>query len=309
MQMVSPDVRPKSGQPALIYSDGYYASFDGHVFPTDKYRRLYEKIIAGGLIDLFEVIEPRPAASDDVLLIHLPDYVRDFMNYEYSEQLMTSELPLNKEIRDFFLLATGGSILAAEEALTRGRTINLNGGFHHAFPDHAEGFCYLNDPAIAVQKLKIEGKIKRAAVIDCDLHQGNGTALIFRRDPDVFTYSIHQENLYPIKQQSDLDIGLPDDAGDKLYLEHLSREVPAIYDRHRPELVCYVAGADPYADDQLGTLQLTKDGLRRRDEIVIREALSRGMPIFVVLAGGYAFRTDDVVDIHYQTAEVLAKSL
>lgn len=220
---------------------------------------------------------------------------------------MMSELPLNREIRDFFLLATGGSILAAEEALNRGKAINLNGGFHHAFPDHAEGFCYLNDPAVAIRKLKAGKKIKRAAVIDCDLHQGNGTALIFRRDPDVFTYSIHQENLYPVKQKSDLDVGLPDDAGDITYLDHLKLEVPAIYDRHQPELICYVAGADPFAGDQLGTLELTKEGLRRRDEIVIGEAASRGIPIFIVLAGGYAIKTEDVVDIHYQTAQVLAE--
>lgn len=305
MGAVSPDARHR---PALIYSPDYYAQFGAHVFPTDKYRLLYEKLAAAGFLSRFDVLDPAPAGTDDLLLVHLPDYVRDFMNFELSESLITSELPLTEEIRDFFLLATGGSILAAEAALERGRAANLNGGFHHAFPDHAEGFCYINDPAVAIRKLTDAGKIKRAAVIDCDLHQGNGTAAIFRRDADIFTYSIHQENLYPVKQQSDFDVGLADDAGDVVYLKHLAEEIPVIYDRHQPELICYVAGADPYLDDQLGTLLLTKAGLERRDEIVIGEAVDRGIPIFTVLAGGYAFKTEDVVDIHFNTVKTLVEA-
>lgn len=292
-------------RPALVYSEQYNATFGDHVFPTDKYRRLFAKIAGSELQNKFDLIEPRPATVAELQLVHLPDYIRDFMNFEYTEQMITSELPLNREIRDFFLLATGGTIMAAEEALNRGKAINLNGGFHHAFPDHAEGFCYLHDPAIAIQKLRSANKIKRVVVIDCDLHQGNGTAYIFRREPEVFTYSIHQENIYPEKQESDLDVGLPDDADDELYLNHLGREVPAICDRFQPQLICYVAGADPFRHDQLGTVQLTKAGLKQRDAIVINNAAERGIPIFVVLAGGYAVNTADVVDIHYQTAAVL----
>lgn len=291
--------------PALIYSDKYFASFGAHVFPTDKYRRVLKKLESTEYLNRFAVAEPKPATAEDLLAVHLPDYVRDFMNFEATEQLITSELPIDEEIRDFFLLQTGGTILAAEEALERGRAINLGGGFHHAFPDHAEGFCYLNDPAIAVKKLEISKKIKRAAIIDCDLHQGNGTAYIFRHDSSVFTYSIHQESIYPVKQKSDLDVGLFDDAGDDEYLGHLEKEIPVIYDRRQPDVVCYVAGADPYIDDQLGTLRLSKKGLKQRDEIVIGEAVSRGIPIFIVLAGGYAFDTDDVVDIHFNTALTL----
>ncbi len=297
-----PDIQDK---PALIFSDKYFASFGEHVFPTDKYRKVFDKLKASSKISTFQVIEPLSAKTEDLELVHLPDYVRDFMNFELTEQIITSELPLDKEIRDFFLLAAGGSILAAEESLKRGKAINLNGGFHHAFPDHAEGFCYLNDPSIAVRKVLKDKKIKKAAVVDCDLHQGNGTAYIFKRDKNVFTYSIHQEDIYPVKQTSDLDVGLPDDAGDEEYLSHLEREIPVIYDRHQPELVCYVAGADPYIDDQLGTLRLTKKGLRARDDIVIKEATSRGIAVFIVLAGGYAFDTEDVVDIHTQTALAL----
>jgi len=292
--------------PALIYSEKYNATFGEHIFPTDKYRRLFAKMSATGLVNKFELLEPCPATIEELQLVHLPDYIRDFMNFEYTDQLMTSELPLTREIRDFFLLATGGTILAAEEALVRGGAINLNGGFHHAFPDHAEGFCYLHDPAIAIKKLQQENKAKQVAIIDCDLHQGNGTASIFHRDADVFTYSIHQEDIYPVKQESNMDIGLADDAGDEDYLKHLRREVPAIYDNFQPQLICYIAGADPFLNDQLGTLQLTKAGLKQRDEIVINEAVERGIPIFVVLAGGYAVDTGDVVDIHYQSAETLS---
>ncbi len=297
-----PDIHDK---PALIFSDKYFASFGEHVFPTDKYRKIFNKLRASSKLLSFQVIEPPPAETEDLELVHHPDYVRDFMDLVSTPRIISSELPLDKEIRDFFLLAAGGSIMAADESLKRGRAININGGFHHAFPDHAEGFCYLNDPAIAIRAMLRDKKVKKAAVIDCDLHQGNGTAYIFKRDKKVFTYSIHQDNIYPVKQASDYDVGLADDAGDEEYLAHLEREIPVIYDRHQPELVCYVAGADPYIDDQLGTLRLTKKGLRARDDIVIKEATSRGIAIFVVLAGGYAFDTEDVVDIHTRTAEAL----
>lgn len=257
----------------------------------------------------FEVIEAEPATAADLALAHLPDYIRDFMNFEYTEALMTSEIPISEAIRDFFLLTTGGTILAARLAMERGGAINIGGGWHHAFPDHAEGFCYLNDIAVAIRRLQQASVAKRFAVIDCDLHQGNGTAVCFARDPEVFTFSIHQEHLYPAKQKSDLDIGLPDLAGDDLYLQELGRAVPKLLDDHRPELVCYVAGADPFEDDQLGNLMITKDGLRQRDEIVISEARRRDIPVFAVLAGGYARRTADVIDIHLNTAKTLSEEL
>jgi len=291
--------------PVVVYSDKLKVSFGPHVFPTDKYWLLDARLRAEGLLERVDVLEPEPATPDDLALVHLPDYIKDFMNSEYTEAIMTSEIPINDAIRDFFLLTTGGTILAARLALERGRALNIGGGWHHAFPDHAEGFCYLNDIAIAIRRLQKRGAAKRFAVIDCDLHQGNGTAACFARDPNVFTFSIHQEHLYPMKQKSDLDIGLPDPAGDELYLDHLSREVPKIYDSHRPELVCYVAGADPYEDDQLGNLGITKEGLLGRDKIVIGEAGRRGIPVFAVLAGGYARRTADVIDIHLNTAKTL----
>lgn len=290
---------------ALIYSEELKVSFNEHIFPVEKYPLLYAKIKQSSLLEKCQVVAPEMATTEDLLLVHLPDYVKDFMNYEYTEATITSELPLNKDIRDFFLLTTGGTIKAARLALEKKAAFNVGGGWHHAFPDHAEGFCYLNDVAIAIRKLQQEKAAKRFAVIDGDLHQGNGTAFIFQRDPDVFTFSVHQENLYPVKQKSSLDIGLPDYADDKQYLQAFAEHIPKIYDEHNPELIAYVAGADPYIEDQLGNLQITMAGLKQRDEIVIGEAKKRGIPIFVVLGGGYAIKTEDVVNIHWQTLQTL----
>ena len=189
-------------KPAIVYSEKLKVSFGPHVFPTDKYWLLNARLAAEGLLDKFTVYEPQPATSEEIGLVHLPDYTRDFMNFEYSEAIMTSEIPISKEIRDFFLTTTGGTIMAARLSLENGRTLNIGGGWHHAFPDHAEGFCYLNDIAIAIRKLQQSGKAERFAVIDCDLHQGNGTAVCFARDERVFTFSIHQERLYPVKQKA-----------------------------------------------------------------------------------------------------------
>jgi acetoin utilization deacetylase AcuC-like enzyme len=180
--------------------------------------------------------------------------------------------------------------------------MHVGGGFHHAFADHGEGFCYVNDVAVGVARMLADGSVKRAAVIDCDLHQGNGTADIFGNDERVFTFSIHQEHLYPMKEESDWDIGLDDETGDGVYLEHMSRAVPKILEGHKPELVVYVAGADPYRYDQLGALRLTKRGLALRDRYVIEGCHKRGIPVVPVLAGGYALDTKDTVDIHVNTA-------
>jgi acetoin utilization deacetylase AcuC-like enzyme len=202
-----------------------------------------------------------------------------------------------------FILGAGGTILACRTAVSEHTmTMNLAGGFHHAFPDWAEGFCYINDVAVGIRTVIHEGLVKRAMVIDCDLHQGNGTAFIFRDDPDVFTFSIHEENIYPIKRRSDLDVGLPSFCTGELYLELLERNVVPALDRHRPELVVYVAGADPYEKDQLGSLMLTKEHLRKRDDIVIGSCSARDVPVAVTLAGGYAPDVNDTAEIHFNTA-------
>jgi acetoin utilization deacetylase AcuC-like enzyme len=289
----------------LVYSPRYAADLQGHVFPIEKYRLVVEQLARENILG--EVFEPAPAGRAELELVHTPAYLDDLFAARRTHHTAFSEMPLTREIAEAFALGAGGSVLAARLALERGGpAMNVGGGLHHAFAAHAEGFCYINDVALAVRVMKEEGRIKRAAVIDCDLHQGNGTAHIFRDDADVFTFSIHEENLYPEKEHSDLDVGLASYAGDDEYLPHLRRCVPALLDEHRPDLVVYVAGADPYAGDQLGTLQLTLAGLLERDRVVLGACAARELPVAITLAGGYARRTADTVAIHVNTYKVAA---
>ena len=294
---------------AFIYHPRYELKWGGHVFPVEKYRLLHDRLVAEGLVGAEEFLLPEPATDDELLLVHTRTYLQRLEELvdRPMAAILEFEAPFPREVADAVRYATGGTILACEVALRDGTAaINLGGGFHHAFPDHGEGFCFINDVAVAIRAVQASGLARRVAVIDCDLHQGNGTAAVFRRDPDVFTFSIHQELLYPLpKQQSTLDVGLEEGAGDETYLAAMERHVPRILDSHRPELVLYLAGADPFEDDQLGDLGLTKAGLRRRDEIVLGAARERGLPVALVLAGGYARRTEDVVDIHLDTCRVM----
>jgi acetoin utilization deacetylase AcuC-like enzyme len=287
-----------------VYSEKYGVDFHGHVFPVEKYRLIYASLVKLGLVDSSRLCEPEMPSSEDLLLVLEPEYLEDLSSLRCTPATIRSELALTSDIVEFAKLMVGGTILACKKALEFGIGFHIGGGFHHAFPDHAEGFCYINDIAVAIRKLQKEGSVKRFAVIDCDLHQGNGTAYTFANDPDVFTFSIHQENLYPIKQTSDMDIGLGDFAGDEEYVEKLGQSIPRIMDDRKPELMVYVAGADPYKDDMLGTLQLSKEGLKARDRIVIEPARARGIPVGVVLAGGYAANTVDTVAIHLNTCLV-----
>lgn len=294
--------------PAYIHDDAYHADIGPHVFPISKYRLVRDGLVAAGVVREDEVLRPEPLTDQDLLLVHTPAYLDDLRHLRWTHRTRASEIALTNELIAAYRLASGGTLLAGREALARGRAMNLGGGFHHAFPDRAEGFCYLNDVAIAVRRLQRDGLIRKALIVDCDLHQGNGTAFIFRDDPAVFTFSIHQENLYPVKQPSDLDIGLPDFAGDEEYLSHLERHVPRLLEAFGPDLVFYLAGADPFMRDQLGLLALTFDGLRRRDELVIGGCVARGIPVAVVLAGGYAAEVRDTVRIHVTTGLVLAQA-
>lgn len=291
-------------RPAFVYSPKYDVDAGGHVFPFRKYKLIRARLVEEGLVDGDEFIEPGAPPDEDLLLVHTEAYLDDLRTLRWTMRTMRSELPLTHEIVQGFVIGAGGTTLAGREALSRGMAVHVGGGLHHAFPDHGEGFCYINDIAVGVRKLQKENLIEKAAVIDCDLHQGNGTAVIFQEDPSVFTFSIHQENLYPIKERSDLDIGLPDFAGDDEYLPHLTENVPRILEEHKPDIVVYAAGADPYKGDKLGTLQLTIDGLKQRDEIVLGECKKRGIPGVVVLAGGYAWDTKDTVEIHLNTCKV-----
>jgi len=295
--------------PFFVYHASYELKWGEHVFPVEKYRLLHDRLVAEGLVAADEFLEPDAAAEADLLLVHEPGYLRRLETLAANPlaAYFEAEAPFNRDVADAVRYGTGGTILACQRAVaSRTAALNLGGGFHHAFPGHGEGFCFINDVAVAIRAAQHRGLIRRAAVIDCDLHQGNGTAAIFAHDPDVFTFSIHQEALYPVpKQRSDLDIGLDPFTEDATYLAHLERHVPAILDAHRPELVLYVAGADPYEGDQLGDLALTKPGLERRDRLILRAARDRGIPLAAVVAGGYARHTADVVDIHLATCRVL----
>ena len=289
----------------FVYSPGYFCDIGAHVFPMAKFERVRAELLADEDIDEAAFLEPEEASVEDLLLTHTRKYLDDFLGLRQTLRTVSSELPISAQIVRAYRLAAGGTTLACRCALEGGAAMSISGGFHHAFPDHAEGFCYINDVAVALRRLCSDGIITRAAVVDLDVHQGNGTAFAFQTDPEVFTFSMHQENNYPLKQHSDLDEGLADGIGDEEYLELLNGHVAGILDSHKPELVIYVAGADPYEHDQLGGLGLTLEGLRRRDDCVILHCLRRKIPLAVVLAGGYAADLQDTVRIHYGTGKLL----
>ncbi len=290
----------------LVYSKDYAVDIGTHVFPTLKYNLIRERLLSRSAFKArLEFVQPEPAGDEDILLVHDKPYLEKLNKGELSdEEIFRLEVPYSKKLVSASLLCCGGTILATEIALSKRLGIHIGGGFHHAFPDHGEGFCVLNDIAVAISKAIKDKRIGRALVVDCDLHHGNGTASIFKGDPSVFTFSIHQENNYPFfKPKSNLDIGLRDRATDKEYLAALRDNVPKIVSDFKPELIMFVAGADPYKDDQIGGLSLSKEGLKKRDEFVYNQAKNFAVPIAVVLAGGYAYNKEDTVEIHYNTIE------
>lgn len=289
--------------PKLVYSKDYYVNIGQHVFPTIKYRLIYEKLINEKKLKPSDFVEPNPASDEDLLLVHAKEYVQKLKSGTLSAaEIFTLELPYSKELIRASYLCVGGSILASQIALQEGIGIHIGGGFHHAFPDHGEGFCVFNDVAIGVKRMRKEKKIKKALIIDCDLHHGNGTAFIFSKDEDVFTFSIHQENNYPFfKPRSNLDIGLRDRVRDDEYIGNLRKHIPKIISDFKPDLIIYVAGADPYREDMIGNLALSIEGLKKRDRFVFDTAKNFGVPIACVLAGGYAQNYNDTVQIHYNT--------
>lgn len=291
-------------KPAVIYSDRYEVDIGPHVFPTEKYRLVHRALIDGGSFAETDFLEPPEPDRDLLLLAHTPEYVDDLAALRVTARTIHSELPIERSVISAFSRAASGSLFAARLAVERGMALHLGGGLHHAFPGHGEGFCYVNDVAVAARGAQREGLVERVLVVDVDLHQGNGTAAVFQGDPTVFTFSIHQENNYPgIKQKSDLDIGLDDECDDETYLGHLADALPRLRRDFDPGLVLYVAGADPYRDDQLGGLSLTRDGLRRRDRLFFDTFAADGIPTVVLLAGGYARKLEDTVAIHTATCE------
>ena len=284
----------------LVYSEKYFLPIGEHVFRADKFRLIRERLLQQQVADESDFVTPEPASESDVLLVHSPHYVNKLMEGSLTaREELQMEIPYSPQVVDAFMLHTGGSILAAERALEDGVCVNLGGGFHHAFPDHGEGFCMINDFAVAIRVMQKRGRIRRAMTVDCDVHQGNGTAAIFgsarhkmnalpsgpapaigaphgvslreSSSKDVFTISLHQENNYPfVKPASSIDVNLPDGCGDQDYLAWLDNALSSGLRQFDPELICYVAGADPFREDQLGGLSLSIDGLKQRDELVFR---------------------------------------
>jgi len=295
----------------LVYSDQYDLNLGNHVFPSIKYRLIKERLLQDGVAQPEDLVEPPAASDDDVALVHDRDYIRKLRTGKLSYlEIMRLEIPYSPELIRAVWLSAGGSILAGRLALEDGAAVNLGGGFHHAYPDHGEGFCVLNDIAIAIRRLQKDQAIERAMTVDVDVHQGNGTAAIFGGDPSVFTLSIHQANNYPHpKPPSSLDINLPDGVDDDGYLAALGEGLDKSLADFQPELLVYVAGADPYREDQLGGLRLTVEGLEKRDRLVFEKARAKKIPVAVTLAGGYARHVEDTVTIHTNTVRVAKESV
>ena len=295
----------------FFYSDKYHLEWLGHVFPVEKYKLTHERIIATGGVGPELITEPRPATREEMERVHTPAYLDELERLAAKGVGANTEFeaPLTREVLDAVILAAGGTAEACRYALSHGgAAMNLSGGFHHAYPDHGEGFCFINDVTVAAAAVLAEDLAGRVMVVDCDVHQGNGTAKTFSDEERVFTLDIHQENNYPSpKEKANVNIGLPDATGDDHYLELLGAALENHAVAFAPDLIIYLAGGDPYVNDTLGGLALTKKGFVRRDELVIETARDIGAALAVVLAGGYPENMYDVVDIHFQTAQLLVE--
>lgn len=287
----------------VSYTPRYYADIgEGHVFPIRKFELVRDRLLVEGTLQPADLVEPQLAPIADVLLVHTEDYVTRLRAGTLTpREIRRLGLPWSKALVRRSFLAAGGTLNAARFALEDGVGSNLAGGTHHAFPERGEGFCVLNDVAIAIRALRRDNVIGRAAVVDCDVHQGNGTATIFAEDSSVFTFSMHGAKNYPLfKARSTLDVELPDGTGDDTYLATLAEHLPTVF-AHQPDIIFYLGGADPYAGDKLGRLKLSLAGLRARDEVVLRECRRRGVPVATVMSGGYAADISDTVEIHCNT--------
>jgi len=295
----------------LVYHENYHLNLGHHVFPSEKFRLIHDQLLAEGFATAEDFVRPEPAPDEDLMLVHDRGWVQRLKTGTLSyEEILQLEIPYSPEMVRGFCLAAGGTTLAAHLALEQGVGYNVGGGFHHAYPDHGEGFCAINDIAVAIRKLQQERKITRAMVVDCDNHHGNGTAAIFAGDASVLTLSIHQYNNYPaFKPPSSVDVHLGDGVGDEEYLDRLGAAYRFPIHGFHPELLIYVAGADPYREDQLGGLDLTIEGLKRRDLLVIETALREGAAVVIVLAGGYAINVQDTITIHSNTAKAAKEAL
>ncbi len=295
----------ETGAVPVVWCPHYEVDIGDHVFPVEKYRLIKQRLEASGALSSADLRTPEPAKVEDVLRVHTRSYWTKIAEGAFTpneERLL--ELPFSPELREASLLCAGGTTLAGHLATSRGRSVHLGGGFHHAFADHGEGFCLLNDVAIAAATLIEAQEVDRILIVDLDVHHGNGTASIFAKEARVFTFSMHHQWNYPaVKPPGDLDVGLDDGVGDEEYMQLLREHLPGVLEEHRPQLILYLAGADPYEADQLGGLGLSLEGLRGRDEFVLNTAAEAETAVAVTLAGGYAIRPSDTVAIHCGTVE------
>jgi acetoin utilization deacetylase AcuC-like enzyme len=293
----------------LIYHDDFDLHLGDHVFPSLKYKLIREQLLENGVAAKADFVAPEPATDEDMVLVHTPEWIRRLRTGTLSyQEVLRLEIPYSVDIVRAFWLMAGGTTLTARLAAADGVAFCIGGGFHHGFSDHGEGFCAINDIAVAIRCLQRDRVIRRAMVLDCDVHHGNGTAEIFASDPTVFTISLHQANIYPlIKPPSDIDVHLADGTGDEEYIQRLNAAMQRAIEEFHPDLMIYVAGADPYQHDQLGGLSLSLGGLKRRDRLVFQTAKHLHIPVAVTLAGGYAMRIEETVGIHANTVRAAAE--
>ena len=291
----------------VFYTPRYYADIgQGHIFPIRKFELVRDRLLAEGTLQPAELIEPSPAPLEDVLLVHTEDYVSRLSSGQLtSKELRRLGLPWSESLVQRSFYAVGGTLAATQASLAAGYSSNLAGGTHHSFAERGEGFCVLNDVAIAIRAHRARKMFQRAAIVDCDVHQGNGTATIFAGDDNTFTFSLHGANNYPLfKAQSTLDVELRDGTGDDEYLDVLANHLPKVF-ASDPEIVFYLAGADPYRGDKLGRLALSIDGLRERDAYVLRQCYEHEVPIVTVMSGGYGKDITDTIEIHCNTIRMV----
>jgi len=292
----------------VVHSPQYRCDIGLHVFPTPKYDAVLEQLLASGEVTQSEVQAPPPVSRALLERVHTREYLDDLDALRLTERTAYSEMRLAPDVLAAFALHASGSWLATQVALAEGACAHAGGGLHHAYADHAEGFCFYNDLAVAARMALDEAGLARVAVVDLDVHQGNGTAAIFANEPRVYTLSVHQEHNYPaIKPPSTHDVGLDDGTDDAGYAAALAPSLAAVW-AFAPQLVLYQAGADPFHDDQLGGLRLSFEGLEARDRAVIDGCASRGIPVVTTLGGGYARRFEDTVRIHVTTSRLAVRA-
>ncbi|HEX5975031.1 MAG TPA: histone deacetylase, partial [Rubrobacteraceae bacterium] len=296
----------------VFYSDHFVLPLpEDHRFPMVKYSMLRERVARDGICGPGELLTPRAVTDEEILRAHAPDYLKRVASGTLTEkEVRRIGFPWSQKMVERSRRASGGTLGACLAALDEGFAANLAGGTHHAFSDKGEGYCVLNDSAIAARAVQAAGLVERAIIIDTDVHQGNGTAAILRGDPTVFTFSVHGAKNFPFqKEESDLDAPLPDGAGDTEFLAALERGLEVALDAANASLAIYLAGADPFVGDRLGRLSVSKSGLAERDRIVLETCRERGIPVAVTMAGGYASEVGDTVDVHFQSIRMAADLL